>query len=213
MGGTGWCAHDQVQFRNMDMLMEYINANEDKFGIHMRYATVGQYFDAVKATNTDWPMYEGDFFPYAFAPDGAFARCAVEVPRPLLPPHTRSHTRMCPHTRWHLGHRHAGTRFDEPGWASADSYWAGFYTSRPQLKGWARNYDGLLHGTELACVTGVGCVWAPPVSHALDRARRATPRHASQVRRGCQLWRGQSRCRRPASRTRQHRRLGLANGA
>ena len=43
-----------------------------------------------------------------------------------------------------------GTRFDIPGWASADSYWAGFYTSRPQLKGWARNYDGLLHGTELA---------------------------------------------------------------
>lgn len=69
----------EVQFQNMDLLMEYINANTDKFGIHMRYGTVGQYIDAVKATKTEWPLYEGDFFPYAFAPDGMWESRLVLV--------------------------------------------------------------------------------------------------------------------------------------
>ena len=130
--------------------MEYINDNQDKFGIHMRYATVGQYFDAVKATNTDWPVYEGDFFPYAFAPDGRSPRLAPWGLLPLPDSPSWGIVLIIPRLVW------TGTRFDMPGWASADSYWAGFYTSRPQLKGWARNYDGLLHATELACVTPCG---------------------------------------------------------
>jgi len=60
-----------VQYENMDLLIEHVNANVETYGIRMKYATLGQYMDAVRATDTKWPVYTGDFFPYAFAPDGA----------------------------------------------------------------------------------------------------------------------------------------------
>lgn len=60
----------KVEYENMDLLMDHINANVAKYGIRMRYSTAGQYIDAVQATKTEWPVYTGDFFPYAFAPDG-----------------------------------------------------------------------------------------------------------------------------------------------
>lgn len=43
----------------------------------------------------------------------------------------------------------AGARHDQAGWASANSYWSGFYTSRPQLKGQSRAFEGRVHAAEL----------------------------------------------------------------
>lgn len=55
-----------------------------------------------------------------------------------------------------------GARFDQPGWASADSYWAGFYTSRPQLKGYCRSYDAVLRATELVHAVAANTHHAAP---------------------------------------------------
>jgi len=52
-----------TNFKNMDKLINYINANSS-YGVHMKWATLSEYFDAVSQVPTTWPEYTGDFFPY-----------------------------------------------------------------------------------------------------------------------------------------------------
>lgn len=54
-----------VQFRNFDLLRDYINANSARFGVQVRYSTLTEYFRNVLDDYDGWPVYEGDFFPYA----------------------------------------------------------------------------------------------------------------------------------------------------
>jgi len=58
-----------VQYENWDKLIDYINARSSTYGVTIRYSTLGEYFDALHATNTEWPIYENDFFPYADGSD------------------------------------------------------------------------------------------------------------------------------------------------
>ncbi len=51
----------------MDLLSttDEINSDSERYGIKIQYATLSEYFDAVFATKTPFPLYKGDFFPYA----------------------------------------------------------------------------------------------------------------------------------------------------
>lgn len=56
----------RVQWQNMDQLVQHINQNTDRFGITLRYSTLSEYFDAMRASLTRaLPVFAGDFFPYA----------------------------------------------------------------------------------------------------------------------------------------------------
>lgn len=160
MGDDFKWVNPRVQYDNMDKLIQFINARPDQFNIQLRYATLNEYFDAIKPFRPATPykdktalrgtsmrkqgdsqstmsVYTGDFFPYAFAP--------------------------------------AGGRFDQPGWASASSYWSGFYTSRPQLKGRSREALASLHTMDM--VNG----WAEPGSVFGSTSAWALPRRNPQA--------------------------------
>ena len=61
------------QYSNMDRLIDHVNSRFAKYGVHVRYATLSEYFNLLKddssgrgSTNDDgsvWPSYSGDFFP------------------------------------------------------------------------------------------------------------------------------------------------------
>eukprot|EP00999_Lentomonas_sp_LEN2_P002732 NODE_604_length_1334_cov_3.290804_g565_i0.p1 GENE.NODE_604_length_1334_cov_3.290804_g565_i0~~NODE_604_length_1334_cov_3.290804_g565_i0.p1 ORF type:complete len:402 (+),score=70.58 NODE_604_length_1334_cov_3.290804_g565_i0:62-1207(+) len=53
----------RVQFENWDKLIEYINDNEATFGMHLQYAKLSDYFEALNKVDIEWPIYEEDFFP------------------------------------------------------------------------------------------------------------------------------------------------------
>ncbi|XP_062850281.1 epididymis-specific alpha-mannosidase isoform X2 [Trichomycterus rosablanca] len=58
-----------VQFTNMDVLMNYINKNSNKFGVTVQYATLQDYFQAVHQSNLSWELRESqDFLPYSSEP-------------------------------------------------------------------------------------------------------------------------------------------------
>lgn len=56
-----------MKYKNMDKLIEYINANSDHYGVHIQYSTLSDYFSAVRNYNSseNWPVWTQDFFPYA----------------------------------------------------------------------------------------------------------------------------------------------------
>jgi len=79
--------NSSINFNNMTLIMEHINAKSDQFGIKLVWSTLSEYFDSVKDSQNNWPVYTGEFFPYQDA---------------------------------------------------TDSYWTGYFTSRPALKDLAR---------------------------------------------------------------------------
>lgn len=58
-----------VSYDNMDKLIKYVNANEERFGVHVQYAVFSDYIKAVHQHKKQWDVYEGDFMPYASDPD------------------------------------------------------------------------------------------------------------------------------------------------
>jgi hypothetical protein len=54
-----------TSFVQMDKLIKYVNQNTSKSGVKARYAFLSDYVAAVNSLNLTWPVYEGDFFPYA----------------------------------------------------------------------------------------------------------------------------------------------------
>ena len=55
-------------FKNMDKLMAYINANEALYNVKLIYSTPSIYTDAVYASDLSWEVKTDDFFPYADCP-------------------------------------------------------------------------------------------------------------------------------------------------
>jgi len=86
-----------LNFKNIDKIIKYINNNYDKYGINAKYSTPSLYLEAVNSYDLEWTVKYDDFFPYA---DGDH------------------------------------------------SYWTGYYTSRPALKGYERQMNSLLHSSE-----------------------------------------------------------------
>ena len=52
-------------FSNGDALIRYWTSELSDLGIDMRYSTVYQYIDAVKAEDITWPAKYDDMFPYS----------------------------------------------------------------------------------------------------------------------------------------------------
>lgn len=104
------------QFSNMDLLIGEIN--KGNYGVKIQYATLSEYFDAVFAAKKDFPLYKGDFFPYA---------------------------------------------------DNSDSYWTGYYTTRPKLKGLTRQATSILHSAETAYALGRAQDFSKHIPTAWDR--------------------------------------------
>lgn len=89
------------QFQNMDALVRHINSNSNRFGATIKYSTLSEYFAEVRSwastSDTKFPLFMGDFFPYA---------------------------------------------------DNEDSYWTGFYTTRPFLKKLSRQVQPALRSAE-----------------------------------------------------------------
>lgn len=92
----------KVQFENMDRVIDFINDHSDLYpGLKIRYATVGEYFDAINPPQSKvlFPVFRGDFFPYA---------------------------------------------------DNGDSYWTGYYSTRPALKRHSRQTNALVRSGDMA---------------------------------------------------------------
>lgn len=60
--------HGEIQWKNLEKLMDYINANQATYNVKMFYSTPSIYADAIKASGADLPSKTDDFFPYADGP-------------------------------------------------------------------------------------------------------------------------------------------------
>jgi alpha-mannosidase II len=94
------------QFSSMDNVINAVNNNHE-LNVAVRYSTLSEYFQAVHRESTvkktNFPVYRGDFFPYA---------------------------------------------------DNGDSYWSGYYTTRPTLKAATRVADSTLRAVEAAYAMG-----------------------------------------------------------
>ncbi|XP_038045982.1 epididymis-specific alpha-mannosidase-like isoform X2 [Patiria miniata] len=62
-----------IQFLNMDKLVAYINQHSTDLGVHVQYATLGDYFTAVHNTSHSWALkQDGDFLSYSSDADAAW---------------------------------------------------------------------------------------------------------------------------------------------
>ncbi|XP_033119415.1 epididymis-specific alpha-mannosidase-like isoform X2 [Anneissia japonica] len=62
-----------IQFKNMDKLLAYIQEASTDYGVSVKYATLGEYFEALHATNVSWDVKsDGDFVPYSSGPHEAW---------------------------------------------------------------------------------------------------------------------------------------------
>jgi lysosomal alpha-mannosidase len=115
------------QFENMDQLISEINSKPQVYqNLHLRYATLSDYFKAVSAegkdTNITFPVFKGDFFPYA---------------------------------------------------DNAQSYWTGFYTTRPVLKVESRLAESILHTGSVFTALAQAITSIPPLhTHAIREGWR-----------------------------------------
>jgi hypothetical protein len=67
MGGDFQFINAHLNFKNLDRMIDYINANYPN--ITLLYSTPGEYIDALYAANISWPTRYDDMFPYADRPE------------------------------------------------------------------------------------------------------------------------------------------------
>lgn len=67
-GGDFQWINAESNYRNLDAMMEYMNANHGDQYI-FKYSTPSKYVDAIKSYNATWPVKYDDMFPYSSAPD------------------------------------------------------------------------------------------------------------------------------------------------
>ncbi|KAL4481724.1 hypothetical protein ABPG74_007813 [Tetrahymena malaccensis] len=53
------------QYKNLDRLMDYINARSDQFQAKILYSTPSIYLEQIRKQNISYPLKEDDFLPYA----------------------------------------------------------------------------------------------------------------------------------------------------
>eukprot|EP01113_Clastostelium_recurvatum_P042980 TRINITY_DN7037_c0_g1_i1.p1 TRINITY_DN7037_c0_g1~~TRINITY_DN7037_c0_g1_i1.p1 ORF type:complete len:810 (-),score=203.62 TRINITY_DN7037_c0_g1_i1:79-2379(-) len=110
-----------IEFTNMDMLMNYINNNQS-YGVQIRYSTAIEYFDAVMK-NSSVPE------PSLAAEDtnGTFPVLGVSDYLPYT---------LCYASDW-------------VNYTTCANFWTGYFTSYPELKRYTRERDQLLRVGEL----------------------------------------------------------------
>jgi hypothetical protein len=47
----------------MSLIIDYVNKNQNKFGVTMKYSLLTEYFDSIKNMSSRFPTYDYDFFP------------------------------------------------------------------------------------------------------------------------------------------------------
>ncbi|KAJ1214027.1 hypothetical protein NDU88_001655 [Pleurodeles waltl] len=61
--------NSSVQFKNMDLLLDYINEHAEEYGVTVQYATLSDYFLALSRENLTWDVRnDQDFLPYSTEP-------------------------------------------------------------------------------------------------------------------------------------------------
>eukprot|EP01029_Cantina_marsupialis_P004937 TRINITY_DN1524_c1_g1_i3.p1 TRINITY_DN1524_c1_g1~~TRINITY_DN1524_c1_g1_i3.p1 ORF type:complete len:757 (+),score=161.47 TRINITY_DN1524_c1_g1_i3:79-2349(+) len=63
--------HAHQQYENIDKVIRYISAHSAEYNVTIAYSTLEKYFHAVHDTEQSFPVYDGDLYPYRFAPSGA----------------------------------------------------------------------------------------------------------------------------------------------
>ncbi|KAL0487514.1 lysosomal alpha-mannosidase [Acrasis kona] len=79
--------NSSINFNNMTMLMDHVNANKDQYGIECVYSTLSEYFDSIQSPTQQWPTFSGEFFPYM--EDEFKAWTGYYTSRPALKDHAR----------------------------------------------------------------------------------------------------------------------------
>eukprot|EP01129_Flabellula_baltica_P000848 TRINITY_DN1078_c0_g1_i1.p1 TRINITY_DN1078_c0_g1~~TRINITY_DN1078_c0_g1_i1.p1 ORF type:complete len:965 (+),score=111.58 TRINITY_DN1078_c0_g1_i1:28-2895(+) len=77
-----------LNFKNMDKLMRYINQNKHLYNINIFYSTPSIYLDAVNSADVSWPVKTDDFLPYADGPHAYWT--GFYTSRPALKGYVRS---------------------------------------------------------------------------------------------------------------------------
>ncbi|EGC32455.1 hypothetical protein DICPUDRAFT_49593 [Dictyostelium purpureum] len=81
-----------MYFKNIDKLIEHINASPEKYGLNLIYSTPSIYIDAVNKAGLTWNVKTDDFFPYA---DDAFSYwTGYFVSRPALKGYVRQNNAL-----------------------------------------------------------------------------------------------------------------------
>lgn len=60
----------EVMFGNMSLVVDELNANPDQYGVHVRFATLSNYFDYLNSLNFTFPVKQVDFsygWPHAWS--------------------------------------------------------------------------------------------------------------------------------------------------
>ena len=130
----------EIMFENMDLLMDYINANMST-QLSVRYGTVSEYFEAVGVLPAPdpaaWPSFDVDYVPFEDNPwAGWWVRRGAHGP-------DRSE-RARAMRAWVARSRDLG-RADGPLRPQAQT---GHFTSRPHLKRAIRTLDARLHAAD-----------------------------------------------------------------
>jgi lysosomal alpha-mannosidase len=122
-------------FKGMDDILHYIADHPNDFdNITVRYSTLSEYFESVSKSGVSFGKRDDDFFPYI-----ACSPC---------------HSEAC---------GGAESVFTIPCGIS-DSYWSGFYTSKPAQKLLVREQEASLHALE-----GLNALY-PNLSHSLGES-------------------------------------------
>ena len=111
--------HAPSDFREMDEILKYISDHPNDFdNITIHYSTLSEYYEAVSKSGASFGKRDDDFFPYI-----ACSPCLSEACNGLE------------------------SIFTVPCGIS-DSYWSGFYTSKPAQKLLVRELEASLHALE-----------------------------------------------------------------
>ena len=111
----------EVLFSGMDEVLAYINAHSEEFGLTAKYSTLSEYTEAVMSSGVEFETRSGDFFPY-------IACYACGDPQCSGP---------------------GGLQVPCGPAAASDSYWSGFYTSKPAQKLLVRKQEASLKNLEV----------------------------------------------------------------
>eukprot|EP01097_Dermamoeba_algensis_P006500 TRINITY_DN4068_c0_g1_i4.p1 TRINITY_DN4068_c0_g1~~TRINITY_DN4068_c0_g1_i4.p1 ORF type:complete len:555 (-),score=154.69 TRINITY_DN4068_c0_g1_i4:1331-2995(-) len=68
MGSDFQYKNANLNFKNIDKLIKYINANSNKYNMKLMYSTPSRYIQAVNGAGLTWEVKTDDFFPYADGP-------------------------------------------------------------------------------------------------------------------------------------------------
>jgi hypothetical protein len=56
--------NSEINFLNWDKLINYINNNQDKFNISLKYGTPSDYIKKIHSFNLNYSISNSDYFPY-----------------------------------------------------------------------------------------------------------------------------------------------------